>query len=550
MRLKRIMKRVIASALVSVMAVTAAGEYTPVEKVSASSVEIRENVNTPLKSGHVLVGVKGVDYTSNVAEVLKIINDERYRACQEGVINPATQQPLKPSDYYPLKIGSLCTKSAKIRAAEASLYLGHDRPNGEECHTVIRALHGSDYGLGWTGENLAWYPNKTTTISGWINEKSDYVNKVAGAVVGHYESLISTNFNYIGISSFNPDSDTQAWDWTCTEATFAGNDTEISPESEKNGAPVFAKVEVPLSNTFNQHISGVDTVEIGDVNSYEVLLSYDNKQSGNRASKVNDCTVLDKVTWASSDTSILKLNGAAFEALKTGNVTITAIVGEGNAALKLSKNIYVKPPHIVSQKLQFTEKTIKYKGTYVLPKMKVVWSNGDETLEDVTWNLSEEKIKKIKQIINNKNGGSFKVTGKFNGKSVVVKYTVNKKSSKTSSSNSSKVSSKTTTKKKTTSKVKVYKKGKILKDKYFVYKVIKSASRNGKKAGKLKIIRLRKKKLKKVTIKSKKKFGGLKYKITVISKKAFRGCKRLKRIVFKSKKLKKKYKKRYRKFLK
>lgn len=733
MKLKRIMKKVIASTLVSVMAVTLAGEYTPVEKVAAASIEIRENVNTPLKDGHILVGVKGVDYTSKVADVLKTINDERYKACQEGVINPATGKALTPSDYYPLKIGTLCTSSAKIRAAEASIYLDHTRPNGEICHTVIRALHGSDFGLGWTGENLAWYSEKNTTISGWIKEKSDYVNKVSGAVVGHYEALISTNYSYVGISSFNPDNDTQAYDWTCTEATFAGVDTEVSSPENARSNDVIAKVEIPLSKTFNQSIIGDSMVNVGDEKTYECVVSYDNKQSGNRRNKVYDCPVYDQVTWESTDKSVIEFDGNKFIAKKLGRATIKATIGSGSSAISLSKEVLVvnkntvidhaeslgkitvesyekpvlpktanvvlsdgskiavdvtwdsydeenlktnlksneftvngkaygydvkqvihvnaakvvglraynlkdgntydfidevrtpsgkepslpkygyvtlsnglsyyaceltwdktddykireggtftlkaktpkyfntddgvrsfdieiklivEPAFITSEKLEFESKTLKYNGKLVLPRMYVTWSNGDNSYEDVTWNLSTEKMKSIKAIISNTNGGSFKVTGKFNGKSVVVKYTVNKKSSKTSSSNSSKVSSKNTTKgkttakKKTTSKVKVYKKGKILKDKYFVYKVIKSASRNGKKAGKLKIIRLRKKKLKKVTIRATKKFGGLKYKITVISKKAFRGCKRLKRIVFKSKNLKKKYKKRYRKFLK
>lgn len=722
MKLKNLLKRVVVYTLISAMTITAAGEYIPVsivKTVEAATTEIRENVNTPLKSGHVLVGVQGKDYTSSVTDVLNKINQVRYDACKEGVINPATDKPLTLNDYKPLKIGKLCTNSAKIRAAEASLYLDHTRPNGESCHTVIYALYGREYGLGWTGENLAWYPDEKTSIDGWINEKDNYVNKVPNAMVGHYEALISTNYNYIGISSFNPDNDTQKWDWTCTEATFAGNDTEVTPESAKNGAAVLAKIEVPLSKTFNQCISGNAMAYIGDKNKYEVLVSYDNKQSGNMTSKVYDCPVYDNVTWKSSDESVLKFNGTTFEALKLGRVTLTATVGSGSNVLTLTKDVLVvnkntvvdhaeslgkitvesyekpvlpktanvvlsdgskiavdvtwdsydtslvktnlkskeftvngkaygydvkqvihvnpayvtkllaydvegefikeinvdsgtkpvlpkygyvvlsnglayhsceltweeidvykkrkggtykikaktpsyfdtddgyksfeieidlivKPAFATSVEFEFTEKTIKYGGTYKLPMALVTWSNGDESIEDVTWDLSKDKIKKINGIINNEDGGSFKITGSYNGKSVTVKYNVAKKgvkvTDKTDSSKSGKSSKDNSNKKSSKRKKVFYKKGKILKDKKFIYKVIKVASKNGKVAGKLKIIGLNKKSLKTVKIPAYKKFSGVKYKVTAIGKKALKKLRKIKKVKM-PKRLAKKYKK-------
>lgn len=727
MKLKNLFKKVIVSTLIGAMTIQATGEYVPVsyvETVEAASVEIRENVNSKLKSGNVLIGVQGKDYTSNVSDVLKTINQVRYDACKEGVINPATGKPLTLNDYKPLKIGKLCTKAAKIRAVEASLYLDHVRPNGEEPFAVIYGLNGSEYGLGWVGENLAWYPDEKTSIEGWIDEKDDYVNNVANAMIGHYEALISTNYNYIGISSFNPDYDTQKWNWTCTEATFAGNDTEVTPETAKNGAPVLAKVEVSLSKTFNQCISGNAMAYIGDKNKYEVLVSYDNKQGGNMASKIYDCPVYDKVTWKSSDESVLKYNGTSFEALKLGRVTLTATVGEGSNALTLTKdvmvvnkntvidhveslgkitvesyekpvlpktanvvlsdgskiavdvtwdsydeslvktnlkskeftingnaygydvkqvihvnaayvtkilaydvegefikeikvpsgtkpvlpqygyvvlsnglayhsckltwedtdvyknreggryiikaktpnyfdtddgyksfdieiNLIVDPAYAVSEKLEFVEKTIKYKGTYTLPKMEVVWSNGDESVEEVTWNLSKDKIKKINEIISNVDGGSFKITGKYDGKSVTVKYTVAKKGAKvTNKTDSSKSGKSNSTSKKASKGIALaHRKGKILKDKRFIYKVIKPASKNGKIVGKLKVIKLRKKSLKKVRIPSTKKFNGAKYKVTAIGKKVFKKLRKgvklrmPKRLYKKYKKIIKRYKK-------
>lgn len=100
-----------------------------------------------------------------------------------------------------------------------------------------------------------------------------------------------------------------------------------------------------------------------------------------------------------------------------------------------------------------------------------------------------------------------------------------------------------------------------LTDGKLIYKILKDASADGKKAGKVKVIGLKKKNLKKITVKSVVKFNGKKYKVTSIAanafkgnrkitkvtigknlrsigKKAFFGCKKLKSVKIKSKKLK------------
>jgi len=100
-----------------------------------------------------------------------------------------------------------------------------------------------------------------------------------------------------------------------------------------------------------------------------------------------------------------------------------------------------------------------------------------------------------------------------------------------------------------------------LTDGKLIYKILKDASADGKKAGKVEVIGLKKKNLKKITVKSVVKFNGKKYKVTSIAanafkgnkkitkvtigknvrsigKKAFFGCKKLKSVKIKSKKLK------------
>lgn len=72
-----------------------------------------------------------------------------------------------------------------------------------------------------------------------------------------------------------------------------------------------------------------------------------------------------------------------------------------------------------------------------------------------------------------------------------------------------------------------------------IYKVTKAGTLDGKVAGKVKVVGLKKKSLKKVTIKSVLKVNGVKYKVTAIGKKAFKKGKKLNSIKIKSKKIKK-----------
>lgn len=72
-----------------------------------------------------------------------------------------------------------------------------------------------------------------------------------------------------------------------------------------------------------------------------------------------------------------------------------------------------------------------------------------------------------------------------------------------------------------------------------IYKVTKLATSDGKTASEVTVVGVKKKSLKKVTIKSTVTINGVKYNVTAIGKKAFKKCKKLKKIVIKSKHIKK-----------
>lgn len=81
--------------------------------------------------------------------------------------------------------------------------------------------------------------------------------------------------------------------------------------------------------------------------------------------------------------------------------------------------------------------------------------------------------------------------------------------------------------------------GSKISDGKLIYKVTKTGTIDGKVVGKVTVVGLKKKTLKKVSIKSVLTINGVKYKVTAISKKAFKKGKKLKKITIKSKSIKK-----------
>lgn len=154
-------------------------------------------IDMSLTDGNLLVGITGTYSTETAETILERLNAIRKEACDEGVIDPATNQPLTASDYKPLKWSSDLEAIARLRAAEAALRPAHDRPNGQRCFTVKTTNGEQSF-----AENLAWnYTDLMAGIEQWYDEKKDWVDKTDGQT-GHYESIISTRFNYVAVSAF------------------------------------------------------------------------------------------------------------------------------------------------------------------------------------------------------------------------------------------------------------------------------------------------------------------------------------------------------------
>lgn len=106
---------------------------------------------TTAKTGCTFLGIKG-SYITDMQNALNRINEIRKEACDERIKDPRNEyRYLTPSDYVPIKWSSDLEYIARIRAAEASIYMAHTRLNEYDCFSIK-----SPNGIQSHGEVLAW----------------------------------------------------------------------------------------------------------------------------------------------------------------------------------------------------------------------------------------------------------------------------------------------------------------------------------------------------------------------------------------------------------
>lgn len=165
---------------------------------ASAGVPVFETDVTEPSDGCVIIGYSG-KYITDVQGALDRINEIRLEACKEGVRSPATNQPLTEADYVPIRWSGDLEYIARIRAAESSLTGGHVRTNGESCFNISSPNGKRSYGevLAWS-----WAGSMVSGINQWYEEKADWVNQTAGAVTGHYTSMIDPRNRYVGLGTF------------------------------------------------------------------------------------------------------------------------------------------------------------------------------------------------------------------------------------------------------------------------------------------------------------------------------------------------------------
>ena len=279
---------------------------------------------TAASDGCMLLGYPG-KYIVDAQNALNRINEIRYEACREGVINPSTNKALTLSDYVAIKWSSDLEYVARIRAAEASISLAHERLNGESI------WFSSPNGVSNWGEVLAWNWSDSMIygIDQWYGEKSDWVNKT-GAVTGHYEALIDPENLYVGLATFCSEN-APYYNSTAGEFSFkSGLDESFGTIS----GDCIQALEVKNEYISDCVLNGKTQFQLGGVDKFSISASvtFDSV-------KTEGLQVLGGVKWLSSNPALAAVDeNGNITAQACGTAQITAELSNGT---KLTKNISV-----------------------------------------------------------------------------------------------------------------------------------------------------------------------------------------------------------------
>ena len=279
---------------------------------------------TTASEGCTLVGVEG-KYITDAQNALKRINEIRYEACKEGVWkmdsygNP-TKEKLTVSDYNPIKWSSALEYIARIRAAEATVVLAHERPNDENFFTSTLTSNGQKS----YSENLAWNGGKSmlSGIEQWYKEKSDWVNKT-GKTTGHYTSMINPDYNYVAVATFyNPDAAYK----NATSAEFSHKKGLDETMNEMAGECIqilevkdsYLSLKLPVNNT---------SIKAGE-NTQAQANAVITNPSAIMHGETCEASLIGDITWTSSNKQVATVDkDGKITGIDYGTATITAKSG-------------------------------------------------------------------------------------------------------------------------------------------------------------------------------------------------------------------------------
>ena len=265
--------------------------------------------------GCINVAFRG-NFKSTVKEAVDRVNEFRLEACTQGVPDPRDpSRKLTKKDYVPIKWSYDMEQVARLRAAEATYYFDHLRPNGTMCFTA-------DVGLletGWS-EVIAWTTNMVSGLDMFYAEKSDWVKQTSGAVTGHYTSMINPGYTYFGLGCFT---DTKGW-----PAAVCGRFSGSAGTSEKQSPAVndcYVPVEVQKKELLSveltlikgsKNLSKGETAQF-EMNGYIGEVGYNEKQ-----------VLLYDASWKSSNTAVATVDKYGRVTAKgVGSAKITASCG-------------------------------------------------------------------------------------------------------------------------------------------------------------------------------------------------------------------------------
>ena len=297
------------------------------------------------------------DYNAAVKQALDRINTFRLEACTEGVPDPRDPgRRLTKSDYVPIKWSYDLEQVARLRSAEATYYFSHGRPNGESCFSADVGL----YETGWS-EVIAWTSDMVSGLDMFYSEKDDWV-KQTGAVTGHYTSMISPSYTYVGLGCFF---NKYGWASVCGRfSTSAGTSTKQSSSLKDCYVPVEVKKNELVSASLS-FIKGGSSLLKGETAQLELTGFLG--QNGEEDMRV----LLYDASWKSSNTTVATVDKYGRVTAKSiGTATVTASCGGK------SKSVTVNVvPSIADCTVTIPYSSYTYRGRGIKPTVTVKYGS-------------------------------------------------------------------------------------------------------------------------------------------------------------------------------
>ena len=339
------------------------------------------------------------DYNAAVKQALDRINTFRLEACTEGVPDPRDPgRRLTKSDYVPIKWSYDLEQVARLRSAEATYYFSHGRPNGENCFSADVGL----YETGWS-EVIAWTNDMVSGLDMFYSEKDDWV-KQTGAVTGHYTSMISPSYTYVGLGCFF---NKYGWASVCGRfSTSAGTSTKQSSSLKDCYVPVEVKKNELVSASLS-FIKGGSSLLKGETAQLELTGFLG--QNGEEDMRV----LLYDASWKSSNTTVATVDKYGRVTAKSiGTATVTASCGGK------SKSVTVNVvPSIADCTVTIPYSSYTYRGRGIKPTVTVKYGS-TKLVKGTDYTVSYS---------NNTNVGTAVITVKGKGKyagTATKKFTV------------------------------------------------------------------------------------------------------------------------------
>ena len=338
------------------------------------------NVETA-SEGNTLVGVEG-SFATDVKKAIKLVNKYRLEACNKGYPDPRnSKRKLTSSDYVPIKWSSDLENIARIRAAEASVYGSHTRPNGESCFSIEAAN-----GVSSCAEVLAWGGSTIVdSVTMWYGEKETWV-KGGNGVTGHYTSMISPSNTYMGMANFDG---TGAGEFT-RESWIDNENVNLDTTPLSKAKNVIQTIEVK-SNKLSALKTDVDSkLVLGASSRIQLVYTY-NKQT--------NLKYLGDIEWSCNSDKITLSPDGTITANKVGKQKITfTYSGSENGKITKQITIIPKAPKIKKVTMGKTSAKIKFTkvpdvsgyeiqctyGNFWYPKQKKVKAGKTATVKQIT----------------------------------------------------------------------------------------------------------------------------------------------------------------------